>query len=78
MSLLGKKVETKSLAERTSDALGVFRTTMDQLVDINDEAGLSIEVNQEQINALEVENASYRALIESNSKVVNNIQKILK
>lgn len=70
--------ENKSLAERSADAISIFRTTSDSLIEINEEANLAIEVNQQQIDALEQENAGYKEMISSNNSVVKNIEKILK
>jgi len=67
----------KSIAEKTSDALGMFHKAVTSLKDINSEAGIIQEQNADRIDILEKENKELDKITTNNGKVISNIEKLI-
>lgn len=73
-----KKVITeKSIAEKSADALGMFRTALNNLKDVNKEADIIVEQNEATIAELQKENNELSSVVNKNLKVVSNIEKLI-
>jgi len=68
----------KSIAERSADVLSTFTKVTNDLAAINAEAYTVQEQNAEKIEALLAENQGLTDVTAQNSKVIKNIEKILK
>jgi len=76
--MFGKTVMVeKTVAEKSADALGMFRTALENLRDINNEAEIIKQQNLEVIEAREAENRELEKVAAKNLKVVTNIEKLI-
>jgi predicted RNA-binding protein Jag len=77
--MFGKTVviAEKSIAEKTGDALGMFHKAVSQLKDINAEAEIIKQQNDEKINALVSETQELERITGNNGKVIKNIEKLI-
>lgn len=67
----------KTVAEKSADALGMFRTALESLRGINNEAEIIKQQNLEVIKAREIENKELEKVAAKNLKVVTNIEKLI-
>lgn len=67
----------KSISERSADVLGAFSKAVTDLEEINQEAQIMVEQNEQQIATLEAQNADLMSTVGNNQTVADNIKKLL-
>ena len=77
MNFLKGKVKTKSIDERSVDALSSMTTLVKELEDINKDAKVIQDVNDQIIADRRAENDGLEKRIQNNAVVVSNIMKFL-
>lgn len=66
----------KSLEEKSSKAISVFRKTVEELASINEAAAQEIVITNKTIDQLKSEVANLEVLQSDNEKIIKNINKI--
>lgn len=65
------------LQEKSANAVGIIRSTIEQLQSANDEVAVETERNNMKIKELETTNKALNELANSNSKIVKNFEALL-
>jgi len=78
--MFGKSVaiEQKTIAEKSSEALGMFHKAVVSLKEINNEADILLDQNDAKIKQLQQENDEISKAALGNSKIISNIEKLIK
>ena len=77
MGLLTGNVQDKSIAERSNDILGIFKSAAEDLNSINQEAELTIEMNSEIIAEKNAENQELRDIGSRNEAIIDGIRNLI-
>lgn len=71
------KTPLEVLQEKSANAVGIIRSTIEQLQSANDEVAVETERNNTKIKELETTNKALNELANSNSKIVKNFEALL-
>lgn len=71
------KTPLEVLQEKSANAVGIIRSTIEQLQSANDEVAVETERNNMKIKELETTNKALNELANSNSKIVKNFEALL-